>query len=482
LHRVNYPVSIDNGSFDIKSKKGDNMNKEKLSEIIETLKASLPIETVMEDFGVKLYRCGKNYNAFSPFRTGNRSRTSFTISPKLNIFKDWVTGQAGDSIKFVSLLENVSYPEAALILARKYGYITEEEFQGRKKFTKKFSEALERKHNKIEKEEHKIAKPEVLDKVFRLFLSHTKLSDEHKKHLLEERKLSEEDIKKHMFFSFPSRAIMRKLLKDIENETFEGYDNPLDVLKDVPGFFKRKEDSNFTFMKYKGIGIPIKNAFDQIIGIQIRSDEVKEGYSRYLWFSSSFAIDDPDGKVEFGTSSGSPIDVVIPDNIKYSVLFITEGKFKSVKIANTYNCIAISVQGIGTWRNILDSIKEIECSEKIKEKYGKDFLVKNVFMAFDSDICHNVAVFNQLKKLTDTLLEEKPRLNIYYTYWDINYGKGIDDLINNGHKDKIKKYEKSVWDSRYEKVIEKAKEDENIDEIWKIPKEKFAEYFEKYMV
>jgi len=458
------------------------MNKEKLSEIIETLKTSLPIETVMEDFGVKLYRCGKNYNAFSPFRTGNRSRTSFTISPKLNIFKDWVTGQAGDSIKFVSLLENVSYPEAALILARKYGYITEEEFQGRKKFTKKFSEALERKHNKIEKEEHKIAKPEVLDKVFRLFLSHTKLSDEHKKHLLEERKLSEEDIKKHMFFSFPSRAIMRKLLKDIENETFEGYDNPLDVLKDVPGFFKRKEDSNFTFMKYKGIGIPIKNAFDQIIGIQIRSDEVKEGYSRYLWFSSSFAIDDPDGKVEFGTSSGSPIDVVIPDNIKYSVLFITEGKFKSVKIANTYNCIAISVQGIGTWRNILDSIKEIECSEKIKEKYGKDFLVKNVFMAFDSDICHNVAVFNQLKKLTDTLLEEKPGLNIYYTYWDINYGKGIDDLINNGHKDKIKKYEKSVWDSRYEKVIEKAKEDENIDEIWKIPKEKFAGYFEKYMV
>jgi hypothetical protein len=457
------------------------MNKKKLSEIIETLKASLPIETVMEDFGIKLYRCGKNYNAFSPFRTGNRSRTSFTISPKLNIFKDWVTGQAGDAIKFVSLLENVSYPEAALILARKYGYITEEEFQGRKKFTKKLSEDLERKHNKIEKEEHKIAPEVILDKVFRLFLSHAKLSDEHKKHLLFERKLSEEDIEKHMFFSFPSRAIMRKLLKDIEN-AFGGYDNPLDVLKDVPGFYKRKGGS-FTFAKYKGIGIPIKNAFDQIIGIQIRSDEVKEGYSRYLWFSSSFAIDDPDGKVEFGTSSGSPIDVVIPSVIKYSVLFITEGKFKAIKIANTYNCIAISVQGIGNWRNIFSVIKEIESSEKIKEKYyGKDFVVKNVFMAFDSDICYNVAVFNQLKKMTDTLLEEKPGLNIYYTYWDINYGKGIDDLINNGgHKDKIKKYEKSVWDSRYEKVIEKAKEGENIDEIWKISKAKFAEYFEKYM-
>jgi hypothetical protein len=204
--------------------------------------------------------------------------------------------------------------------------------------------------------------------------------------------------------------------------------------------------------------------------------------SRYLWFSSSFAIDDPKGEVEFGTSSGSPIDVVIPDTVKYPVLFITEGKFKAIKIANTYNCIAISVQGVSTWRNIMDTIKDIQSSTLIKTAYGKDFIVKNIYMAFDSDMCYNVRVYDQLKKLSDTLLTENPSLSVYYSFWDITLGKGIDDLINNGNKDTIRKYEKAIWDTRYKAVEDTAMKEEALERIDQISEEKFKIYFDKYMV
>lgn len=455
-----------------------------IEDMIEEVKL-LQIETIIEESGVELYRSGSGYNAYSPFRKSG-SRTSFTVSPRLNIFRDWtMEGYSGNSIKYISLLENVSYLEASFILALRYNIIKEEdyeEFFKRRRFRKDYLEKIEQKHNKVDPSKilNNIAEPDKLDKLFRVFLNHVKLSEEHLNHLLNERKIPMKVIEEIGFFTFPSRAIMRRFNQDVISEF--GSD---DILKEIPGFFKRKEDKSFTFMRYKGIGIPIKNAFEEIIGIQIRRDNDQGEGSRYVWFSSSFAIDDPKGKTEFGTSSGSPIDVTIPDKIKYPVVFITEGKFKSIKIAETYNCISISVQGVGTWRNIKKTIGEIESSEIVKKAYGKDFAVKNIYIAFDADMCYNIRVYDQLKKMSDSLIDNNPALNIYYAYWPVDCGKGIDDLINNKKQDKIKKYEKNIWDINYQKVIDKAFEGEKferIEQVKELEEEVFKNYFDKYMI
>ena len=192
-------------------------------------------------------------------------------------------------------------------------------------------------------------------------------------------------------------------------------------------------------------------------------------------------LEDPKGLSEFGTSSGSPIDVTMPDNLKYPTVFITEGKFKAIQIAKNYNCIALSVQGITTWRGIIEVIKSLETSEEVTKWYDKAFEAKNIFIAFDADLCYNPSVYDQLKNLADNLKTNFPQKNIYYVYWNVELGKGIDDVIHSDKKEFIKKYNKDTFDASYKEVVEIAKTTEGVESVDFIAKEKFKQYFDKHM-
>ncbi len=75
------------------------------------------LDIIGERIDVK--RAGSNYKARCPFH--DEKTPSFMISSSKQIFKCFGCGASGDSIKFVMMYDNVSYPDAIRHIAAKYG-------------------------------------------------------------------------------------------------------------------------------------------------------------------------------------------------------------------------------------------------------------------------------------------------------------------------------------------------------------------------
>lgn len=86
-------------------------------EIIERIRQSADILEVVGDY-VSLKKKGQNYSACCPFH--NEKTPSFNVNPARQIYKCFGCGKAGDSVRFIMDIENVSYPEALRSLAKKY--------------------------------------------------------------------------------------------------------------------------------------------------------------------------------------------------------------------------------------------------------------------------------------------------------------------------------------------------------------------------
>lgn len=426
-------------------------------EVIERVR-SLSVTSVLSS-RIEIFNRYGYSKGLCPFHNDGKLG-SFVASDKKNIWKCFACSAGGDTVKFVALYEGINYLESAFKLAVEYGVISSSEYHEyfeRKRYTKDFVTKLERKYTEIDKKrlENDIADNDILDKVFRTFIGESTLSVEHKNHLMNERHLDEEDIKEGLYFTFPTRKKINAINSKLRT-LFD--DEELEVLERVPGFFKKRADNTWTFTYHKGIGIGIKNALGQVVGIQIRHDKKDEDRSRYVWFSSSFASFDE--KYEFGTSSGSPIDVVYPKKITNRNVVITEGRFKAEQIAKKVGSIAISVQGVGSWRGIVSELKAIPTAPKLKELMGdKSFEINAVLSAFDADMNYKVQVFEQAKKMTTALEKvDDGFYPVYYLNWDENLGKGMDDVLIDCDMSVIKKYDKSKWDIHYDKMIRKLLE------------------------
>ena len=94
---------------------------------IEKLQNSVNIVDVIGE-RIDIRRAGSNYKARCPFH--DEKTPSFMISDSKQIFKCFGCGASGDSIKFVMMYDNLSYPDAIRSLASKYGIEIKEEFDG----------------------------------------------------------------------------------------------------------------------------------------------------------------------------------------------------------------------------------------------------------------------------------------------------------------------------------------------------------------
>jgi DNA primase len=432
-----------------------------------------------------LIQRGMYAKGLCPFHN-DRTIGSFVATDAKRIWKCFSCGVGGDNIKFVSLYDGINYLEAAFKIALEFGIISYSEYEEyfeRRRYTSEQIRNIERRYEELDKKklENNIAEDYILDKVFRLFISECSLSEEHKNHLLYERKLSEQEIKEGLYFTFPTRRILKPFAERLR----ERFKSGEEILAKIPGFYYDRKEQRFTFVKHKGIGIGIKNAKGQVVGIQIRHDKKDESKSRYVWFSSSFANFDED-KYAYGTSSGSPVDVVYPQEIQTTSVFITEGRFKAQQIAKEVGAIALSVQGVGNWRGVLKELKEIPQSPILKERISpilkeripdidKKFVINTILLAFDADMNYKVQVFDQAKKMSDSL--EEHGFPVYYLNWDDALGKGIDDVMINGHKDAIKRYDKQIWDKRYEQMLKDLFDKELYTHIKDVPLEVVQKYF-----
>ena len=93
---------------------------------IDRIYAAADIVEVISDY-VSLKRKGVNYQACCPFH--NEKTPSFVVSPSKGLFKCFGCSKGGNAVTFVMEHENITYPEALKIVAKKYGIEVKEKEQ-----------------------------------------------------------------------------------------------------------------------------------------------------------------------------------------------------------------------------------------------------------------------------------------------------------------------------------------------------------------
>lgn len=367
-------------------------------------------------------------------------------------------------------IEKFEFQQAVIDVAYKTNLIDPKEYDeltlGKKNTG--FKDSKYQKKERKKKEQLQPLDEKTLHNIYSLFikgnslLGQNKLNSKHLEYLKEERHLTDEEIEKFQYFTYPKYSLRKTLFREYKKL---GYD--IETLIRVPGFYYDEEREEMHYKIYKNmdcIGIPIINENGYIVAIQLRRDKVEEGGTRYMWLSSANI---KKSKIRGNVSSGTPIDVIYPD-VEPKTIAITEGHFKAIKIAKEMKFLTLSVQGINNWKDIPLLIN------KLKQKYD----IRNIIIMYDGDMGYKLPVidstisllfgllglnlenemthlhkflrllpnneeynFNYIDNLSnnfnDLLLkiansrEYKDSCNISIALWDYHKGKGIDDLIFN---------------------------------------------------
>ena len=97
-------------------------------ELVEEIRARSDIVEVISD-RVLLKKSGANYKGLCPFHS--EKTPSFTVSPAKQIFHCFGCNEGGNVYQFVMKIENLSFPDSVLLLARRYGInIVEQKVKG----------------------------------------------------------------------------------------------------------------------------------------------------------------------------------------------------------------------------------------------------------------------------------------------------------------------------------------------------------------
>lgn len=264
---------------------------------------------------------------------------------------------------------------------------------------------------------NRLCDPE-LNKINSALLSMLSLSDTHRDYLFK-CGISPELIKLNKITSYPEPTLYPKRWKLAQN-LIEKFSD----LSGFPGaYVKENEESQFwNLAGLGGIIFPISNIYGEIVMLQIRVDNPPPGGGKYYPISSY--------NKKAGSSPGSRIGIVVPMVVKdYYVCYITEGIKKAIVGSEKLGAIFITVQGVGSWSEILEKTSRGEYFlDAIQRLYGSKVFV----VAYDNDKYRNEAVMRQQKEVITALRERNlvPAL----AEWDSWKGKGIDDMLLNGHR------------------------------------------------
>ena len=87
-------------------------------ETVDRIYAAANIVDIIGDY-VTLKRKGVNYQACCPFH--NEKTPSFVVSPSKGVYKCFGCGKCGNAVTFLMEHENITYPEALKMVAKRYG-------------------------------------------------------------------------------------------------------------------------------------------------------------------------------------------------------------------------------------------------------------------------------------------------------------------------------------------------------------------------
>jgi DNA primase len=387
----------------------------------EEIKKQLDIVDVISEY-LSLKREGSNYKAVCPFHPDRNP--SLYVSPSKQIWKCFGCGKGGDVIKFVAEYENLTYFEASLKLAEKYGIDIDIDLSSVKNEREKYTYALKKVCNFYKKQ----------------LIENKKVRD----YLLKERKLSVLSINSFELGYSPNDDSLIKFAK--KEEIFETLLELKHIKKGIQGYRDIFQNR---------LIFPIKNLKGEVIAFAGRVIENNSKVAKYI-NSPNTEIFKKENTL-FGLYEAK-------DHIKEKKqVFIVEGYFDTIRfhekgIKNTVACMGTHL-----------SSSQIKFLKKLGvEKFflifdgdeaGKNALIKNAKILFKKGINpYLIMLPNGFDP--DIFLQEyskKEFLNylkhnkIKFWDWTINKiqsaedtdekSKLIKDALNlvNGIEDKIKK-------------------------------------------
>ena len=258
------------------------------------------------------------------------------------------------------------------------------------------------------------ADPKTLDKVYRTLTSQLHLDRPHRANLMA-RGLNESEILSLGYVSLPDGLRRLPAIKsciDLYGEK----------LLSVPGFYLT-EKKRIWLAGQDGMLIPCRDVDGHLTGAQIRINST-DGSGKYRWMSAT-----QKQRKRGGVSSGTPIHVA-GRHLEANRVWITEGILKADIASLKLGQPVIGLAGVSSWKT--------SDLHAILKKLGP----QSIAVAFDADAKTNKQVRHAEKKLTQALLSMGYCVEI--ADWDTDSGKGIDDLLVNGHRPRLTRYSPRV--------------------------------------
>lgn len=196
-------------------------------------------------------------------------------------------------------------------------------------------------------------------------------------------------------------------------------------LTGYPGAYVKEGEKNryWTLAGCGGIMFSIPNVYGEYVMGQIKIDNPPPGFrGKYMMFSS-------DGK-DNGCTPSSRVGMCFPKVLGDTyVCYITEGIKKAIVTSDRLGSLAITMQGVNSWGELLEKNQRGErLIDVLKNKYG----VRMFIIAFDKDKYQNNKVMEQQKVIMKALHDEGFIIGL--AEWDSYCGKGMDDVLVNGYK------------------------------------------------
>lgn len=380
---------------------------------------ALPIQSVIGKY-VELRKKGATFEGLCPFH-GDQHYGSFKVNPRKNRWNCYACNLYGDATDFVARFEQISTRDAVFQIAASEGLLSaaeEAELRAGNPIKKKFARKM------VQIPENK--PPEALHcaEVYKAFANACEpLSEAHKQHLEDVRKIKPEDM--GLFFEWPSssdKGFWRKFSEELRNAGI--LSSVEEAIKYVPGFAYDSETGHPYFMNGRGIGIKLFDTAGILRGLQLRQDDAKSG-SKYKLFSSGWAaqnhLDEPNKSD--GASAGQVPDFVLPSG-DIRGLAVTEGKFKALQLKR-FHYATLSVNGVNSWSHVLP--------EAIQ--FAKERGLQEIHIYYDADMETKKGVAGAAIGLAEAIKEYG--LIPYFIVWDESLGKGIDDMLLAGHKNAL---------------------------------------------
>ena len=169
------------------------------------------------------------------------------------------------------------------------------------------------------------------------------LSEKHRMNLLE-RGLSDERIRRNMYRTMPKDLLQRRRVAQYLARHHD--------LRGVPGFYY-SQYGYWELWGKSGVLIPVRDANDNIQGMQIRLDDVSK--NKYRWLSSN-----PDYGYPYGAASSAWVHVT-GNSGNAKEVYITEGALKGdVASYLSGDRLFICTAGVSSIQHLADTIKGLK--------------------------------------------------------------------------------------------------------------------------